>query len=65
VKKIIGFMREELAELEKIRDSDIRMEFGMSLRAARPANPISRQPGGGLRGKGAINRRTSASTLDV
>ena len=32
VKRVMSQMREELLELERLRDSDIRVEFGLSLR---------------------------------
>lgn len=32
VKRVMAQMREELLELERLRDSDVRVEYGLSLR---------------------------------
>jgi len=42
VRRVIAQMREELAELERLRDSDVRVEYGLSLRILNPKEQAER-----------------------
>jgi len=42
VRRVIAQMREELAELERLRDSDVRVEYGLSLRIFNPKETAER-----------------------